>query len=216
MVLATQMHRGTQGNQRGFTLIELMITLVVVAVGVALAVPTYENIQQRRQTTAQAEELAAFLGYAQSEAVKSNELISVELTWTDANNWCIGANEGTAGCDCTEAVTTEPDYCSLNGMPHIMTSVANAKSSMSAYSADTTFVYDPIRGIKNTGDLANHAYTLQSDNADWSLQVNVGPTGRIRVCNPDANKKVSGYDLCTTVSVPPVVVVVPPIVVVAE
>lgn len=203
-------HRGTRGNQQGFTLIELMITLVVVAVTLALAVPTYEDITQRRQTTAQAEELAAFLSYAQGEAIKSNQLISVELDHDADDDWCIGASEGAGGCECEEVDETDAEFCAVNGVPQIFANGGQPKARMVSHSADTVFVYDPVRGIKNTGDLANHAYTLQSENGNWSLQVNVGPTGRIRVCNPNASKKVPGFDLCAVVSVPPIVITTTP------
>lgn len=212
MNFAKILHRGNTVHQKGFTLVELMITLVIVAIGVALAVPTYDDITQRRQTTAQAEELASWLEMARSEAVKSNREVSVQLSYTSATNWCIGANEGTGGCDCTETNTSAPSFCSLNGVPHRMDNTGATKSGMSSYSVDTTFVYDPIRGIKGDGDLSNHAYTLESSNGHWSLQVDVGPTGKVQVCNPDGAKKVPGFDLCTQVSVPPIVVITDPIV----
>ena len=196
--------QGDGQTAKGFTVVELMIAVVVVAIGVALATPTYENIMQKRQTTAQAEELAAFLSYAQSEALKSNEQVSVELTYSTANNWCIGANEGNSGCDCTEVDSTSNDYCSLNGVAHMMDSSTQTRCSMSAYSADTMFTFDPVRGIMETVDLGNnHAFTMQSDNSHYALQVDVAVTGRIVLCNPDTNKEVPGFELCTSVSVIP-------------
>ncbi len=213
MKFGTKMHRGHR-TIKGFTLVELMITIAVIAVGVALAIPTYENISQRRQTTAQAEELASFLAFAQSEAIKSNTPVAVRLIHTTADNWCVGIVEGTAACDCKNA----PNACMVDGSQTVFTSLdgAFAKASMSAFAsdveaiADDRFVFDPIRGIKDTAFLANHGFTIQSDNAHWALQVNVGPTGRIRVCNPDTDKKIPGFDACPTVSVPPVVVGVDP------
>lgn len=189
-------------SNKGFTLLELMIVMVVVAIGVALAVPSFQDVLERRETTAQAEELSAFLAYAQSEAIKSNDMISVQLTYTDANNWCIGANEGIAGCDCRETDTGAENFCSLNGVVKILSSATHTRSSMSAHSTDTLFAFDPIRGTMVAGDLGNnHGFTLQSDNANWSLQVDIGVTGRIIICNPDTLKKVPGYKACPVVGV---------------
>lgn len=203
------MNTGREGDRRvkGFTMLELMITLMVVAIAVALAVPSFENINQKRQTTSQAEELASFLAFAHSEAVKMNEPVSVSLVHNNANSWCIGANEGTGGCDCEETNTAAANYCSIDGVAVMMGSSTQPKSSMSAHSADTTFAFDPVRGILDTADLGqDHEFRLQSDNGKFALQVDIGPTGKVRVCNPDATKEVPGFDLCTQ----PVVIVLPP------
>ncbi|MCH8227528.1 MAG: prepilin-type N-terminal cleavage/methylation domain-containing protein, partial [Proteobacteria bacterium] len=59
----------------GFTVIELMLVLVVVGSIVALALPSYSTVLEKRQVTSGAEQLSAFLSTAQLEAVKRNENI---------------------------------------------------------------------------------------------------------------------------------------------
>ena len=197
--------QGSIDTNRGFTLIELMIVIVIIAIGLSLSVPSYTDTLQRRETTAQAEGLVAFVSYAQSEAVKVNKMISVHLTYTDKDNWCIGANEGSAPCDCTETVTSEADFCSLNDVAKVLRSSAQTKSSMVAASTDRTLVFDPIRGTMATADLGtNHGLTLESDNGNWSLQVDIGVTGRVRICNPDSTKAVPGYKSCPSLTITPI------------
>lgn len=192
-------------TNKGFTLIELIIVLTIVAIGVALAVPSYSDALQRRETQAQAEDLVAFVSYAQSESVKFNQMVSVHLSYTDKDNWCIGANEGNAPCDCNEAVTSEADFCSLNGVAKILRSSAQTKSSMTAASTDKTLVFDPIRGTMAVADLGNaHGLTLESDNGNWSLQVDIAATGRVRLCNPDSAKAIPGYQSCPSLGVTPI------------
>jgi len=184
-------------TNRGFTILELMIVMVIVAIGVSLAVPTYQDVMQRRETTAQAEDLVAFVSFGQSEAIKYNQLVSVHLTYTDAKTWCIGANEGKAACDCTETDTTAANYCSLNGVAKIMWSTDYARSGMSFPSPDRTLVFDSVRGTMIDADLGtNHRMTVESDNGNWSLRIDVEPTGRFRICNPDSDKAVPGYQAC--------------------
>lgn len=192
-------------TNRGFTLIELMMVLATVVIGVALAVPSYTDVLQRRETTAQAEDLVAFVSYAKNESVKINEMISVHLTYTDKDNWCIGANEGTAPCDCTETNAEAADFCSLNDVARIIRSSDQTKSSMTIATVDRTMVFDPIRGTMATADLGtNHGYRLESDNNNWALQLDVGATGRVLTCNPDDAQAVPGYKPCLSVGVSPI------------
>jgi type IV fimbrial biogenesis protein FimT len=181
---------------RGFTLIELVIVVLIAAIGVALAVPSYEDTMQRRETTSKAESLAAFLAYAQSAAMKKNTEISVQLSYTDTDNWCIGVDESSAGCDCTG--TDIANLCTVDGVTRILNSADQVRSSMTDYNTDDTlFVFDPIRGTMVTEDLLkDHYFTLQSDNTKYAVRVDVGVTGRIKVCNFDSSKAVPGFKPC--------------------
>ena len=113
---STACSSGGMSSSRGFTLIELMITLVIVAIGVALAVPTFENVAQKRSVTRGAEEIAAFLSLAQGEAIKRNETVAVTVTRTNDTTWCLGAMIRTATdhCDCESTSTGDADYCDFN------------------------------------------------------------------------------------------------------
>lgn len=79
-------------NQRGFTLVELMITLVIAAILVSVAVPNFTNIIQNNRATAQANEFLTALSIARSEALKRGEAITMTTAGTadDANDWAGG------------------------------------------------------------------------------------------------------------------------------
>lgn len=55
----------------GFTLIELMVTLAVVAIVATIAVPAMSDMVTRSRTTATFNELQGLVGYARSESAKS-------------------------------------------------------------------------------------------------------------------------------------------------
>jgi prepilin-type N-terminal cleavage/methylation domain-containing protein len=96
--------KGKRGFSKhtGFTLIELMLVLAVVAIITSFALPSYRTLIEKRQATSGAEQLAGFVSTAQFEAVKRNENISVSFTRIDSDTWCVGKVSGTAACDCGE------------------------------------------------------------------------------------------------------------------
>lgn len=64
-------------NNLGFTLIELMITLVVVSVLLGIGVPNFRSFIQNSRITSQSNELVGVLATARSEALKRNLAVVV-------------------------------------------------------------------------------------------------------------------------------------------
>jgi type IV fimbrial biogenesis protein FimT len=56
-------------QQNGFTLIEVMVTVVIVAIMLAIAVPSFTETLERRRVVGTANELSADLQYTRSLAV---------------------------------------------------------------------------------------------------------------------------------------------------
>jgi len=89
-------------RSKGFTLIELMITLTVLGVILGLAVPAMGDFVVRQRVSSQASELMLALAYARSEAVTRGVDVAVLPAtnsgngWTDG--WCVGPESTMSNC----------------------------------------------------------------------------------------------------------------------
>lgn len=64
-------------RSRGFTLVELMITLAILAIVAAIAAPSFSDMIKRNKRVACGNELVGALQLARSEAVRSAQAITV-------------------------------------------------------------------------------------------------------------------------------------------
>ncbi|MDZ7828338.1 MAG: GspH/FimT family pseudopilin [Halofilum sp. (in: g-proteobacteria)] len=79
----------------GFTLVELLITLVVVGIAVSLAVPGFARFIREQQITTQTNDFLTALNIARSEALKRGGAVSVCASSDGAT--CSGNNDWDAG-----------------------------------------------------------------------------------------------------------------------
>jgi type IV fimbrial biogenesis protein FimT len=82
--------RGSLRNQAGFTLLELMITLVVAGVLVGVAAPNLRSFLQNNRLTSAANDMLRSFQIARSEAVKrqQNVVVCASANPTAANPTC--------------------------------------------------------------------------------------------------------------------------------
>lgn len=193
----------------GFTVIELMMAVGVLAIITALALPSYRSIIEKRRVTSAAEQAMAFLSSAQFESVKRNQFVAVNFGSYTADDgtelWCLGMAAGDAQdvtCDCRPAANT----CTIDGVVRAFHSSSLnyplAASSIDLLATDfgddtNTLRFDPVRGLivdSETADLA----LISPDQAMYALNIGLTPTGRVRICTDSerASKTVPGYEAC--------------------
>ena len=114
-------------SSRGFTLIELMIAVTLLAVVTALAAPAMGDFIIRQRVASQAGELALAMALARSEAIKST------TGWGDG--WCV-APASAADCD---------DATVLRQFPARSTVTVDSASLASPFRI--TFLRDGTRGV---------------------------------------------------------------------
>lgn len=87
----------------GFTLIELMVTIAVLAVLLAAAIPAFVDFRERAAVRGAGAELVSFWADAKLEAVKRDTPVTVVLRKTASGAMCLGASTTGAACACETA-----------------------------------------------------------------------------------------------------------------
>ena len=90
----------TDGNimtrHQGFTLVELLVTIIVSGILLAIAIPSFINLMDKRRLVGAADNLLADMRFAQSEAVKTNVPVVITFTTLGAS-WTYSMNTTPGG-----------------------------------------------------------------------------------------------------------------------
>ena len=179
--------------QRGVTLIELMVAIVMLAILAAMAVPSFVDFRERAIVRGVAEQLLTQVSNARFEAVKRNADVRVTVIRTSETEWCLGASEGSAAaCDCTVRTVAAANYCELGYFPQVDGDLQGAR--MAAVNG-FDFVINPALGTLTNIAAANDT-TLQAPTRAYQLAYTVSPLAHGRICVPAGKPAISGYDDC--------------------
>lgn len=183
----------------GFTLIELMVTLAVLAVLMAAAIPAFVDFRERAAVRGAGEELVSFWADAKLEAVKRDVPVTILLSKNAAGNMCLGATTGTA-CNCFNANACDvaqfpkdssgPAQADWQGV----TMVGNPTLGPTDTDGDGVATIDPNRGyLANASDVGG--MTIQSPGSKaFRLRFYVDRWARPYLCAPtDSPRILSDY-----------------------
>lgn len=168
------MARISQG--RGYSLTELLVTVLVLAILVSLAVPAIKDALARQRGRGAVEGLRATLQWGRSEAMKQN--VPVFFSILPSAPWCVGLSRG-LGCGCGVAC---PDPAALLtetfGVTFPGVSVASASFAGSLCGSVECVRFEPQRG---TAQGSNGTVVLESA-VGARYRIIVAGLGRVRVC----------------------------------
>lgn len=71
-------------HNQGFTLLELLVTIAIAAIVMAIGIPNYKSVISRNRLTSYNNEVITSLNFARSEAVKRGESVSMRKLDTDS------------------------------------------------------------------------------------------------------------------------------------
>ncbi len=152
-------------KQHGFTLVELMITLVIAAIMVSIAIPSFNGMINRNQTMSTANDLLADIQLARSEAIKQDKLITL----------CPSSDASTCSGSWTDGwIVYRPED---NVVLAVRTKTSNniVVTGAGAIAAGVSY-YGTGRGDKNG------SFSVKQGDIEYNVDINL--SGRPRVIPP--------------------------------
>lgn len=169
----------------GFTLVELLVVIALVAIILALAAPSFTATLARKRLEGVASELATDMHYARSEAAQRNAAVGI-VFGTDCYVIYVLENYSATSCAAVgigSGVTTLKTVRITNG-----TSLNFVPPVARAFIA-----FDPVRGLAAdaTGAIDLSGYVdLTHSAGNWQIRALVTKVGRVKLCSP--NSTISG------------------------
>lgn len=180
-------------NSRGFTVLELMVTIAILSLILSVGVPSFQSGVEKRRTIAAAEEIYGQLQLARSEAVARSQPVFMNIA--AGADWAIGVSNNVA-CDPSDnsPACTLPDAGTINDNPitHRFSAADHGTVGLTATAASISFL--PQRGTANGASIT----VTSTGDVGYIMAVNVGALGQVSMCSPDtdATKYVLGYRAC--------------------
>jgi len=183
-------------NNRGITLIELMVVVAVIGVLAAIAMPGMRDYMDRHQLISQMRVIASAAELARSEAIMhsaagaaSQKVVSV--TVSPGASWFVGLANSNTACSVTPTNT-----CFINqGGTHVVHTVTATECSgctMLSPTAQQVIVFS-LRGVVTGG--TDQAITFKSP-LGRQLSLSISRLGRVSLCVPTGSTPIPGYSSC--------------------
>lgn len=160
-------------NINGFTLLEMMVSIAVMAIIATTVIPSFNDMKEKHKIRGAAESISSDLQLARSEAIKTNQNISLSFSGFGATNWCYGIND-TSGCNCGVGNACQVDGATVR----VASSNEFSNINLTTNFTSQTVTFDPDRGTTNSGT------TTLSANGK-SVKIIVSAIGRISLCSSD-------------------------------
>jgi len=193
------------GFQRGISLVETMVVVVIMAILMAVAAPNFSTWLAGSRIRATAESLLAGLQYAKSEATSRNTQVRFQLTTSlgadcarssSGGSWVVDVVDAVADddsvvgkCDTAPSDTTAPSILQLRA-------ATEAGGNVRIDSDAEQLIFNGLGRQAPTGGAAaaaavsiditprNEAQCLTAGGNVTCLRIVVSPAGQVRMCNP--------------------------------
>lgn len=162
---------------RGFTLVELMVTLVVLTIAISIAVPSFSSLIASNRASGDVSSLTTALVMARTEAIKRNTIACVTPT---NSNWASGWDVryvADRSKDCSGALSDV-------ATPVVRTFVATQTGStlkVQTSGANTTHIDFLSNGARSGVDYTITYFSKTTCDPNTGRVLTIGATGRTTV-----------------------------------
>jgi type IV fimbrial biogenesis protein FimT len=180
--------------QRGFTLVELMVVLVIAAILLGLGVPGFRNLIQSQRLTTTVNDLFAAINLTRAEAIKRGQ--RVDLTPLDGKDWSKGwAVYVDSPVNNPDGTTSPPDQIPSAASDVIIFTSGPIPDGFVVSTAftesNTNKQYISYIGTGRTRTNASAQQpqlgTLSFTLGNQTRRIKINFLGRARVCNPETD-----------------------------
>jgi len=181
----------TRKTSHGFTIIELMVTIAVLAILLAMGAPNLSRWINNRQIRTSAEAIHNGLTLAKVEAVRRNTAVRFQLTTSTTNDcalsdsgtsWIVSLDDPVGACGTAPSDINAPriiqSRSSSEGSPHAVVN-AGGISSMTFNSLGQSNSTAVINVSNPNGGLC-----MEDGGPMRCMRITVGRGGQIRMCDP--------------------------------
>ncbi|SDX07035.1 type IV fimbrial biogenesis protein FimT [Collimonas sp. OK242] len=174
-------------EERGFSLVELMITIALAAILMAVAIPSFSSWIRNTKIRSTAEALQNGIRLAKTEAVRRSRLVDFRLTAVkpekdaarsrSGTNWYVQQNAALLASDSSDA-----DYnLFVQG-----SSLSGANANVTVAGSVDTVTFDSLgRVVSISGNSPPYTFDINTADAGYrKLRVVVTASGQIRMCDP--------------------------------
>lgn len=178
---------------RGFTLIELMVTVALVAILLAFAVPSMTTFQRNAQLTSFSNTLLAAINAARGEAMKRGR--SAMVVPADGSSWSSGWVVF-VDLDRSQTYVEADDFTLLKR--DTPPSYLSITATGTAAETPPYIMFDAsgYAKTKTGGFPGNQSFNVKRDDATGTdefaqtRRIKIASTGRVRVCTPKSASDV--------------------------
>jgi type IV fimbrial biogenesis protein FimT len=178
---------------KGFTLIEITVTLTIACTFLTMAVPSFSSLKQRSAIRGAADQTLSFWNEARFEAVKRNQMVKVGIKTLAGGGFCLGAATTTdeadsTPCDCSSAAPAS-NVCDVARFPadqsqwNRVTLASVTLGGTTSLSQIKPVVIEPKRtGLTEATDKGTISLVAPPGQSYYKLNLNVDQLGHGLLC----------------------------------